>query len=246
MADSPIPEIIPADSGGKRGGRNDKFDNLVDAISEIKQMSVMEMAGQEIPRDYFTLRSWLNFFQAGFGNGFIEGLAFGLLAAITLPLASDQVLSDYLSLYFPLVKSGIFLTTINCTPLLITVAICSHLSKTTRGNITGKAMDALLIGRSFCLIIKGILLYVAFILLHKILTVNVITRISTYFALANQGFSENVYRVLLSIKPHIIPTAYTTLWIFLSAMMTPFFTTWLVSFWRSSIRKTADTFWIEE
>ena len=107
-------------------------------------------------------------------------------------------------------------------------------------------MDALLIGRSFCLIIKGILLYVTFILLHKILTVTTIIKISTYFALVNQGFSESVYRILLSIRPHLIPTAYVTLWIFLSAMLTPFFTTWLVTFYRSSVKKTADAFWMEE
>lgn len=236
------PEVIPTDSGDSQS----KFGNLIDAISQINQLSVMELSGQEIPKDFFTLRSWVNYFQAGFGNGFLEGLLFAVLTATTLPFASDETLSNSVAYYFPLVKSTIFLGTINCLPLILTVVLCSHLSKVKRGNITGKAIDALLFGRSFCLVVKGILLYVCFILLHRFLTEENIKEIATWFAIRSIDVAESVYRILLNVQPQIIPTAYITLGIFMLAVLTPFFTTWLTSFYRSSLEKKATEFWAAE
>ena len=243
MSGGAAPEIIPTDSSG---GSTSKFGNLIDAISQINQLAVMELSGQKIPKEFFTLRLWINYFQAGFGNGFLEGLLFAALTAATLPFAADETLANNAANYFPLIKSNIFLGTINCLPLFLTVALCSHLSKIKRGNITGKAIDALLFGRSFCLIIKGILLYVGFIILHINLTENNIKEFAKYFVFKSVDLAEDIYRILLNVQPQIIPTAYLTLGIFLAAVMTPFFTTWLASFYRSSLEKRAAEFWAAE
>lgn len=238
------PEIIPTDQG-KTATSARKFTGLIEAISQIQELSVMERAKQEIPKDFFTIEQWLKYFHAGFGNGLLEGLLFGFVTAATLPLLYDPVLAVWAGNYFPLVRSKLFLLFLNCLPLIITVVICSHLGRIPKKKLTWKATISLLSGRSFCLIIKGILIYVAFIFCHRWLTEDNIQWLLTSIALIkNESLAEDVYRIIYNLRPHLIPTAYLTLGIFSAAMLTPYFTTWIISLYRSSKEKKAAAFWL--
>ena len=96
-------DIVPV--GQTHTSTQSLFGNIIDAISQIQQFAVIERSGQDIPDDFLTIRGKLNFFNMGFGNGFIEGIVFALLTALTLPIMSDEGLSQYLEHYFPLVHS---------------------------------------------------------------------------------------------------------------------------------------------
>jgi hypothetical protein len=240
------PEVIPVGNQHKHADGHSKFRHLIDAISHIEQLSVMELSGQEIPPNFFTTRDRVNFFHAGFGNGLVEGVCFGVLTSVTLPIGYDPLLAMKIEPYFPLVMSTFFLNTINCLPLVIAFGMCTYLNKFNTGKLTNRAVVALLTGRSFSLFIKGVLLYVLFIGLHRITTKENVMQLASYFALKNVELAETIYRVVMNLRPHIIPTAYTTLVIFLTAMITPFFTTWITSLYRSSIKKKAAAFWLAE
>ncbi|QTA83861.1 Uncharacterized protein dnl_62820 [Desulfonema limicola] len=242
-AGKPEPELIPA--GQNTGSAQSTFGNIVDAISQIQQFAVMERSGQEIPEDFLTLRGALNFFHIGFGNGLIEGIIFALLTALILPISSDEKLMTAVSEYFPLAGSRLFLWALNCAPIIIAVAICSFLSRYRIGMITKKAVDSLLMGRCFCLLIKGILLFVLLITLNKHLTDESARRFSLVFSLRNADMAESVFRVINSTMPHIVMTAYQTLAIFFTAMIIPFCSIWLVSFYRKSQERRAEIFWSE-
>lgn len=243
VAGRPEPEIIPANnaSGTTRSG----FGNIVDAISQIQQFAVMERSGQEIPEDFLTLRGALNFFHIGFGNGLIEGFIFAFLTALIMPISCDEQLMLWLAGYFPLVRSSLFLWTLNCAPIIIAVFICSFLGKYRIGVITKKAVDSLLLGRCFCLMIKGILLFVLFIAIHERLTDEVARKTALAFSLRNTEMSESVYRIINNMRPHIVMTAYETLAIFVVAMLIPFCTIWFVSFYRKAQERKAEIFWTE-
>lgn len=245
MAGEAPAEIIPA-GNQDQAAAHAKFRHLVDAISHIEQLSVMELSNQEIPANIFTMRDRVNFFHAGFGNGILEGICFGILVSLTLPLACDPTMAKSIEPYFPLVMSKVFLETLKCMPLLIAIMICTYLNKYNTGKLTNRAIVALLTGRTFSLLIKGVILFVCFIWLHNYMTKERIITISSYFASKNANLGETLYRVLLNIKPHIIPTAYATLAIFATAMITPFFTTWITALYRSSVRKKAEAFWYAE
>ena len=91
-------DIVPV--GQSRSSTQSIFGNIIDAISQIQQFAVIERSGQDIPDDFLTIRGKLNFFNMGFGNGFIEGILFALLTAFTLPIMSDDGLKEYIERYF--------------------------------------------------------------------------------------------------------------------------------------------------
>ena len=91
MAKEDTINAVPV-GGSSDSGTRSYFKNIIDAISQIQQFAVMERSDYEIPEDFLTIRGQLNFFNVGFGNGFIEGMIFALLLAIIMPLMH----SDYL------------------------------------------------------------------------------------------------------------------------------------------------------
>jgi len=110
-------DIVPV--GQTRSSTQSIFGNIIDAISQIQQFAVIERSGQDIPDDFLTIRGKLNFFNMGFGNGFIEGIVFAFLTALTLPIMSDDGLKLYVEHYFPLAHSKLFLWALTCTPIII-------------------------------------------------------------------------------------------------------------------------------
>ena len=233
-------DIVPV--GQTHTSTQSLFGNIIDAISQIQQFAVIERSGQDIPDDFLTIRGKLNFFNMGFGNGFIEGIVFALLTALTLPIMSDQGLSLYLENYFPLVHSKFFLWTLNCAPIIIAGGLCCFLSKYRIGILSKNAVDSLLIGRLFSMAIKGILIFVILIFLSNHLTPESTWKASFWLALQKEHVAQTIYRIIWNVHPHLVSTAYRTLLVFFIATMTPFFSIWLVSFYRKAKQQKAGLF----
>ncbi len=234
-------DIVPV--GQTRSSTQSIFGNIIDAISQIQQFAVIERSGQDIPDDFLTIRGKLNFFNMGFGNGFIEGIVFAFLTAFTLPIMSDDGLKLWVEHYFPLVRSRLFLWCLTCAPIIIAGGLCCFLSKYRIGILSKNAVDSLLIGRLFSLAIKGILIFVFLIFLSNNLTPESAWKAAYRISLHKEELAEIIYRVIWNVHPHLIPTAYRTLFVFFIATMTPFFSIWLVSFYRKSRLQKAEMFW---
>ncbi|BBO87995.1 hypothetical protein [Desulfosarcina ovata] len=234
---------IPIGSNASAGTRT-YFKNIVDAISQIQQFAVMERSDYEIPEDFLTLRGSLNFFSIGFGNGFIEGMVFALLLAIIMPLTHSEYLMELVSLSFPLARSRAFLWMLNLLPVIIAVTLCSYLSRYRIGKIAKRAVDALLVGRMFSLIIKAIIIFVLLIAFYNYNDV-VAYGLGRALAKINVGFGHGVFLTISRMKEHLLITAFRILAIFAGAILAPFFTIWLVSLYRAYQRKKAERFWME-
>jgi hypothetical protein len=243
MAKDDTINAIPIGSNSNAGTRT-YFKNIVDAISQIQQFAVMESSDYEIPEDFLTLRGSLNFFSIGFGNGFIEGMVFTLLLAIIMPLTHSDYLMVVVSHSFPLARSRAFLWMLNLLPVIIAVALCSYLSRYRIGKIAKRAVDALLVGRMFGLIIKAIIIFVLLIALYKYNDV-VAYGLGSTLAKIHAGFGQGVFLTISKMKKHLLIIAFRILAIFTGAILAPFFTIWLVSLYRAYQRKKAERFWME-
>ncbi|MGB5986628.1 MAG: hypothetical protein WBG37_15085 [Desulfobacterales bacterium] len=241
MAKDDAIDAVPIASGSDSGTRS-YFRNIIDAISQIQQFAVMERSDYEIPEDFLTLRGALNFFNVGFGNGFIEGMLFTLLLAIIMPLMHSDYLMDLVALRFPLARSRAFLWFLNLLPIIIAVILCSYLSRYRIGKITKRAIDALLVGRMFSLIIKAIIIFVLLILLYRY-NAQIAYGLGYAGARINGEFGNGIYHTILDMREDVLITAFRILAIFAGAVMTPFFTIWLVSLYRGYQYRKAQRFW---
>ena len=123
MAKDETFNAIPIGSGSDAGTRS-YFKNIIDAIAQIQQFAVMERSDYEIPEDFLTIRGKLNFFNIGFGNGFIEGMVFTFLLAVIMPLMHSDYLMESVAVRFPLARSRSFLWMLNLLPIVVPVALC--------------------------------------------------------------------------------------------------------------------------
>jgi hypothetical protein len=230
--------------GGSDSGTRSYFKNIIDAISQIQQFAVMERSDYEIPEDFLTIRGQLNFFNVGFGNGFIEGMLFALLLAIIMPLMHGDYLMELVVVRFPLARSRGFLWFLNLLPIIIAVALCSYLSRYRIGKITKRSIDALLMGRMFSLIIKAIIIFVLMILLYRY-NEQIAYGLGIAAAKIHYELGNGIYLTVINMRDHLLTTAFRILAIFAGAVLTPFFTIWLVSFYRRYQHKKAQRFWME-
>ena len=138
--DSSTGMIIPVDPSG--GSSSRLFPHILDAISQIQQFYVIEASGQEIPDDFLTCGGKLNFFNVGFGAGFLEALVFALIMSLILILSADETTRQSIAGYFPMINSSVFLWSLNLLPVMISGGLCSYLSRNYIGKITRKAIDA--------------------------------------------------------------------------------------------------------
>lgn len=222
--------IIPV--GQSSGSTSRLFPHILDAISQIQQFYVIEASGQEIPDDFLTLRGQLNFFNVGFGAGFLEALVFALIMSIILILSSDDVTRQAIAGYFPMINSIIFLWTLNLLPVIISGGLCSYLSRNYIGKITKKAIDAFLMGRVFSLILKGLVLCFFMLWVSGCIDPESAWKFSQLVSLKNHDFALRLYYILLAVKPLLIKRAYELLAIFGLAVIMPFLIIWGVAFIR--------------
>lgn len=233
-------EFIPIPGGGNTSR---KVVGILGAISHIQQFYVVESMGQDIPDEFLTLEGQLSYFNCGFSSGFIEGLTFAAMAAIFLPILADTGASQIAAEYFPLIQYKPFIYTVNCFPIIIFCCICCYLSKYRIGKLTKKAVDNLLVGRLFSMALKGILIFVTFIMLSNKISPESAYKISKILTSHNSIYLPSVYRVIMNLKPTLITAAYDVAFVFAAATMVPFLTIWLVSVYRNIQKKRVENFW---
>lgn len=204
---------------------------------------MIEKSGQEIPDEFLTIQGKFNFFKVGCGSGFIEGLAFALLAALILPILSDQKLMQTVSVYFPLAQSRLFLHTLNSFPLLLTGGLCCFLSRYRIGILTKKAIDAVLAGRMLALVVKGIMIFAGLTWLADSITQTSAWKVAKWISLGQDQAALGIYRILLNTKPQLAGMAYEAVLIFAAATILPFVTVWGVSLLRDILRKNQEASW---
>ena len=222
--------ILPV--GQSDGASSKLFPHILDAISQIQQFYVIEASGQEIPDDFLTLRGKLNFFNVGFGAGFLEALVFALLMSLILILSSDDITRQATARYFPMINSNVFLWVINLLPVIISGGLCSYLSRNYIGKITKKAIDSFLLGRVFSMILKSLVLCFFMIWVSNAIDPYSAWRFSQIVSLKNYDLAIRIYYMLLAVKPLLIKRAYELLAIFGLAVVMPFLIIWGVAFVR--------------
>jgi len=223
--------IIPVDQSG--GGSTSRiFPHILDAISQIQQFYVIEISGQEIPDDFLTIRGKLNFFNVGFGAGFLEALLFALFMSIIMVLVSDETTREAISRYFPLIENNIFLWSVNLLPVLISGGLCCYLSRCYVGRITRKAIDSLLIGRVSSMVLKGLVLFFLMIWFSNHINTHSAWTFARWVSLHKYHLATRIYYILMSMKPIMIKRAFELLGIFGLAVIMPFLTIWGVSWIR--------------
>ena len=209
------------------------FPHILDAISQIQQFYVIESSGREIPDDFLTLRGQLNFFNVGFGAGFLEALFFALLLAITMIIVSDDHMRQAIAKVFSIINSDTFLWTINLIPVFISGGLCSYLSRFYIGKITRKSIDSLLIGRVSSLILKGLIIFFALIFFSAQLTPHSAWTIASWCTLKHNNHAAiKIYYVLMTMRPIMIQRAFEILVIFGLAITMPFAFIWGVALMR--------------
>ena len=224
--------IIPVGGGQGMGSTRRLFPHLLDAISQIQQFYVIESTGEEIPDDFLTLRGKMNFANVGFGAGFFEALIFAMLMTLIMALCSDDVTRSAIAKYFPLINSQFFLWTINLSPVIISGGLCSYLSRYYVGKISKSAIDWLLMGRLFSLILKGLIIFTVFTLLANHITSHSAWTFASYASLKNMHLAVRIYYIVMATKPLLIKRAFEVLGIFAFAILMPFLTIWGVSWFR--------------
>ena len=235
--DSASSVIIPV--GGQTGSTTRIFPHLLDAISQVQQFHVIEVTGQEIPSDFLTIRGVLNFFNIGFGSGLLEGLVFMLLMAVTFPLEGDRALMLKVARWFPMMGSEVFLWTLDLSPMIIAACLCSYLSRYYEGEISKKAINALLTGRMSSLLLHAMLIFVGLIMLSHYISPSTAWRVADFVSLRHHDLAMRIYRVVMELKPLLIRRAFQVSLALMLAVAMPFVTIWFVS-WFKRIRMARD------
>jgi hypothetical protein len=230
--------IIPVDQSGE-GSTRRLFPHILDAISQIQQFYVIEASGQPIPDDFLTVRGKLNFFNVGFGAGFLEALLFAFFMSIITILVSDENTRQAIARYFPLVNNSIFLWSVNLLPVIISGGLCCYLSRCYIGKITRKAIDSLLLGRVFSLVLKGLVLFFLMIWISNSINSHSSWALAQWVSFHEYHFATRVYYILMAMKPLLIQRAFELLAIFGLAIIMPFLFIWGVA-WVRKLKAARD------
>ena len=96
----------------------------------------------------------------------------------------------------------------------------------------------------FSLIIKAIIIFVLMISLYRY-NEKIAHGLGIIVAKINYDLGNLIYLTIKNMRDHLLINAFRILGIFAVAVLTPFFTIWLVSLYRSYKRKRAEVFWME-
>jgi len=211
---------------------------LLDALSRIQQYYIIEKTGQEIPSDFLTIKETLEFMNIGFRSGIMEGLFFAVflpIAMIGFTRALDLLLPRMA--HHPLIKVVLGLTALS--PILINVVICSYLSKYYVGNITRKAISALLGGRTLSLILKGVLIFFVLFVASAWLTPDRALWVASYLG----EYRDLAFQVLTILRPAMLQSALVTVAVFAVAIIVPFSSVWSIELVRRLRMRRYERFW---
>ncbi|WP_186302422.1 hypothetical protein [Campylobacter coli] len=140
--------------------------NIFHALSEIQRYHVIEERSEEIPKEYFTIEQILDYLKIGFKSGMFESFIFTIL------LCFLQVIYPSYKFYFldaSLNESEkLFFDLLSYAPILISTLFMAYISKYYKGLLTRRAIFALMNGRSFSFLLKGIAIFWLFSWLKEI------------------------------------------------------------------------------
>jgi len=223
--------IVPITQTGT-GSTRRVFPHILDAISQIEQFYVIEASGDPIPDEFLTIRGKLNFFNVGFGAGFLEALIFAFLMSIIMILVSDPETREAIARYFPLIRNNVFLWSANLMPVLISGGLCCYLSRLYIGTITRKAINALLIGRVFSMGLKALLLFFVMIWVSRAINPTSAWTAAKWMSFRHEHFAMTLYYTFMAMKPLLVNRAFELLGIFGTAILMPFIFIWFVAWFR--------------
>ncbi|KIM06053.1 MAG: hypothetical protein KN64_00680 [Sulfurovum sp. AS07-7] len=153
-------------TGGADGSVYEKPKNILNALSEIQRYYVLESRSDDLPKEYFTLEQIWDFFKVGFKGGILEGLLF-----ITLLPFLQTIYPSFKFFFLDETvneQEQMFLAIGSYVPIVIITIFMVYLSKFYKGELTKKAIFALINGRSATFLIKGVGIYFLFKYIQKI------------------------------------------------------------------------------
>ncbi|MFH7321465.1 hypothetical protein ACHHRT_12765 [Desulfurivibrio sp. D14AmB] len=171
--------------------------NLLDAISDIQQFYVIESKGQDIPGEFLTIGRTVDFFKIGAKSGFAEGLILILLMPFFAFYLNPFVLKA------PDLFTRSLFSTLPYIMVIVNTLLCSYIGRYYIGKITRKAINSLLTGRTMSLLLKAFLIYVFYLLLHRVSTPHRVWAAAKHFG----SLSESLYYGYLKILPQMVPVA---------------------------------------
>lgn len=195
--------------------------SLLDAISDIQQYYVVEGKGQDIPGEFLTLGRSLDFFKVGMRSGFMEGITLALL----MPFFAFYL--------FPFVLTGpdmftkIFFGSLPYIVLIVNTLLCSYIGRYYVGKITRKAINNLLSGRTLSLLIKGLLIYVFYLVLHRISTPERVWNVTQHLG----SWDERLYYGYLQVLPEMTSVATEIAIIMAIGAVVPYATVYFLDIW---------------
>ncbi len=195
--------------------------NLVTAISEVQQYYVMEDGGEGLPADFLTMEQRLALFEVGFRSGFVEGLLVLVLPLLEFYLFERAMESTDWSV-------RIFFWSAPYLSVLVNTGICSYLSRFLIGNMTRRAITALLTGRTLALVVKSGLIYFCYLLLDRLVVPHRVWGLVRHFG----SFAGPAYYRIMQVKPYLVPTATNSASILLAGAVLPFLVVFLRDGWR--------------
>lgn len=213
------------------GGAYKKPKGLLDAISEIQQLKVIESGGNNIDSDFFSIQQRLDYYTVGSRSGMKESVFMFLIFPIF-----GWIIPSYLNFFYggnTGSDTQLLLLLIAILPALSYVGLCTFLANLYRGQITKMAINALLTGRSMVIAMIGFFIFIVYYMLWKMsLTKGVShTVIGIFFSIGKvvnphlpklRAYYELFY--YQKIRPDFLDIAVSNLIILLLSALVPVFT----------------------
>ena len=191
---------------------------LIDAISEIQQFYVIESKGQSLPKEMLSLNATIDFFKIGVLSGLKEGLflffLFPVFDLFIVPilLKRADLFTQWLLWLLP------FLI------VAVNTILCSYISRYYIGNVTRKAINVLLSGRSVAILSKAMIIVVFYRILSYMATPERIASITNRLG----KYGDMIYDGFFSIHPYLIKTSTQAALILVAAAVFPFTAVWII------------------
>lgn len=195
--------------------------NLLDAISDIQQYYVVESNCKDIPVEFLTISRTIEFFKIGMKSGFVEGLTLVLLMPFFAFYLFPFVLES------PDFGTKVIFGSMPYILVIINTALCCYIARYYVGKITRKAINSLLSGRTMSLLVKALLIYVFYLILHRVSTPDRVWEITRLFG----ALSERIYYGYLEILPKMIPVATESAAAMAVAAVVPYGMVYFLDLW---------------
>ena len=165
-------------NGGAGGYKKPK--GLLEAISEIQQLKVIETGNNVIDKDFFSVQQRLDYMSVGFRSGMKEAFFMVLVFPIF-----GWIVPSFITFFYKTqigIDTQMFLLLFAFMPVLAYLGLCTFLSSLYKGQITKIAINTLLMGRSMVLAIIGFFIFFLYYMLYSVsLTKPVASGIINFF-----------------------------------------------------------------